>query len=99
MATNTSSREHAMWYLCNGYSRHMTGDPSIFFSFVLNDGGIVTFWDISKGKIVGMVRAGKFLAIENIYLVDRLNYNLLSISQLCNANKKVIFESSMSKIQ
>lgn len=81
------------------YSRHMTRDPSIFSSFVSNNRGNITFRDNSNDKIVRNECVGKPLTIENIYLVDRLNYNLLSISQLCNANKKVIFESSMSKIQ
>ena len=35
------------------------------------------------------------LALKNILLVDGFKHNLLSISQLCDKNYKVVFESSM----
>lgn len=53
MATNTSSKEHVMWYVDSGYFTHITGDPSIFDSFISNDGGTITFSDNNKGKIIG----------------------------------------------
>jgi len=45
-------------------------------------GGIVTFGDDSKSKIVGTVniKIGSSPLIENVILVEGLKYNLLSIS-------------------
>ena len=37
-----------LWYLDSGYSRHMTGDRSIFKVFESKKGGNVTFGDGSK---------------------------------------------------
>ena len=42
-----------LWYLDNGYSRHMTGDQSLFKVFESKKGGNVTFCDGSKSKIKG----------------------------------------------
>lgn len=76
MATNFVTREHVMRYIDIGCSRHMTGNPSIFSSFISHDGGIMTFGDNSKGKIVGNRWVGKSHAIENLYLVHGLKHNL-----------------------
>ena len=73
----------------------MTGDHSKFVSLTRKDGGFVTFGDNNKGKIVGI---GKIIisdcCIDNVYLVEGLKHNLLSISQLCDKGYKVVFESS-----
>ena len=37
-----------LWYLDSGYSRHMTGDRSLFKVFESKKGGNVTFGDGSK---------------------------------------------------
>ena len=37
-----------LWYLDSGYSRHMTGDRSLFKVFKSKKGGNVTFGDGSK---------------------------------------------------
>ena len=84
------------WYLDSGCSRHMTGDESQFITLVAKNGGMVTFGDNGKGKIIGIDNIGitpsKY--IENILLVDSLKHNLVSISQFCDKGYKVIFESS-----
>ena len=58
------------------------------------DGGMVTFGDNGKGKIIGINSIGITppTCIENILFVDGLKHNLLSISQLCDKDYKVIFE-------
>ena len=50
----------------------------------------------NKGQIIGSGKVGKNLShsIDNILLVKGLDYNLLSISQLCDKGYKVIFYSS-----
>ena len=57
------------------------------------EGGHVTFGDNSKGKIIsiGNIGGNPFPLIENIFLVDKLKYNMLSISQLCDKGYKVNF--------
>ena len=37
--------------------------------------------------------------IENVFLVDGLKHNLLSISQLCDKGNRVIFESSICLVE
>ena len=74
----------------------MTGDESQFITLDAKNGGMVTFGDNGKGKIIGIGNIGiaPFKYIKNILLVDGLKYNLLSISQFCDKGYKVIFESS-----
>ena len=75
----------------------MTGDESQFITLDAKDGGMVTFGDNGKGKIIGIGNIGitpsKY--IENILLVKGLKHNLLSISQFCDKGYKVVFESSV----
>ena len=58
-----------------------------------HEGGTVAFGDDSKGNIIGIgnIKVGSSLLIENIVLVDGLKHNLLTISQLCDWDFKVIF--------
>ena len=85
------------WYLDSGCSRYMTGDESQFITLEAKNGGMVTFGDNDKEKIIGISNIGitPSTCIKNILLVNGLKYNLLSISQLCDKSYKVIFESSM----
>ena len=57
------------------------------------NGGNISFGDNSKGKIIGIGNVGNVSStlIENVYLVENLKHNLLSISQLCDKGYKVIF--------
>lgn len=73
----------------------MTGDESQFITLKAKDGGMVTFGDNGKGKIIGIGNIGitSSTFIENVLLVDGLKHNLLSISQLCDKGFKVSFES------
>ena len=68
----------------------MTGDPRIFNLINKNkSNGIdsITFGDNGKGKVKGL---GK-IVISNVLLVESLNFNLLSIAQLCDLGFKCIF--------
>ena len=80
----------------NACSRHMTGDKSKLLSFTLKDGGFVTFGDNSRGKIIGVENINNYSSscIENVLLVDGLKHNLISISQLCDKDYKVIFDKN-----
>ena len=79
----------------------MTGDKSMFASLKPKDGGFVTFDDNRKGKIIDIGNVGKepSLIIKNILLVDGLKYNLLSISQLCDKENKIIFDKENCTIE
>ena len=66
-----------------------------FSSFTKTEnGGDVSFGDNSKGKIIEIENVGKVSStlIENVCLVENLNHNLISISQLCDKGYKVIFD-------
>lgn len=76
----------------------MTGYPSIFSTFVPQ--GVVTYGDNCKGKILVKGWVGKTSpSIENVYLIEDLKHNLLSINQLCDGNKMEVFELSTCLIK
>jgi hypothetical protein len=58
----------------------------------------VTFWDDKKGKVLstGIIKVNDYFTLNNVALVDNLRYNLLSISQLVNADLDVLFRKSGS---
>jgi hypothetical protein len=55
----------------------------------------VTFGDDKKGKVLGtsVIKVNDYFTLNDIALVDRLRYNLLSVSQLCDAGLSVLFAS------
>ena len=71
-----------------------------FFELTREEAGKVTFGGNNKGKIMGHGTIGKESSnsIENVLLVEGLNYNLLSISQLCDKGNKVIFETAKCEV-
>ena len=80
----------------------MTGNYTWFPSFTkIKNGGDVSFGDNSKGKILGIGNVGKVSStlIENVCLVENLNHNLISISQLCDKGYKVVFDKSRCVIE
>ncbi|XP_019241868.1 PREDICTED: uncharacterized protein LOC109221891, partial [Nicotiana attenuata] len=82
------------WYLDSACSSHMTCDKNLFKEVTKIDGGSVKFRDDSRGKIVGTgtIPFNNNCDITEVYLVDGLNYNLLSISQLCDLGYEVKFK-------
>jgi hypothetical protein len=56
----------------------------------------VTFGDDKKGKVLGtgVIKANDCFTLNDVALVDRLKYNLLSVSQLCDADLSVLFHKS-----
>jgi len=71
----------------------MTGDSRCFTKLVQINGGKVSFGGNNKGRIIGCgtIKIGG-LTINNVFLVEGLNYNLLSISQLCDTGFKINFQ-------
>jgi hypothetical protein len=60
----------------------------------------VTFGDDKKGKVLGtgIIKVNDFFILNDIALVDRLRYNLLSVSQLVDADLSVLFCKSDSHV-
>jgi hypothetical protein len=60
----------------------------------------VTFEDDNKGKVLGtdVIKVNDCFTLNDVALVDRLRYNLLSVSQLCDADLSVLFRKSDSHV-
>jgi hypothetical protein len=73
----------------------MTSDKKWFSSLTpLSHKKYVTFGDDKKGKVLGtgIIKVNDFFTLNDVALVDRLRYNLLSISQLVDADLDVLFD-------
>jgi len=85
-------KQQKSWYLDSGYSQHMTGDMSLFLTLTMKEGGTVGFGGNQTGKIIGSGTIGSSsISINNVWLVDGLRHNLLSISQFCDNGYDVLF--------
>jgi hypothetical protein len=81
--------------LDSGCTNYMIEEKRMFTSFEKNDttSDSITFGDSSQGKILGH---GKIAittehSISKVLLVESLNYNLLSVSQLCKMDYNYLF--------
>ena len=74
----------------------MTGDAKIFNSINTNDSNgydSTIFGDNGKDKVKGLgkIAISNDMSISNVLLVESLNFNLLSMAQLCDLGFKCIF--------
>jgi hypothetical protein len=72
----------------------MTENKKWFFNLIpLSHKEYVTFGDDKKGKVLGtdVIKVNDCFTLNDVALVDRLRYNLLSVSQLCDADLSVLF--------
>ncbi|GKA66166.1 ribonuclease H-like domain-containing protein [Tanacetum coccineum] len=79
----------------SGCSRHMTGNKAYLVEYQDYNGGPVAFGG-SKGQITGKgkIITGK-LDFEDVYFVKELKqFNLFSVSQMCDKKNKVLFTDS-----
>jgi Pol polyprotein, beta-barrel domain len=83
------------WVLDSGCTQHMTGSGKMFTSMEDEESKYdkITFGDNSKGKVKGLVKIAisNDLSISNVLLVESLNFNLLSIAQLCDLGLTCLF--------
>jgi hypothetical protein len=82
-------------------SRHMTGNKKWFSSLTpLSHKEYVTFGDDKKDKVLGtsVIKVHVCFTLNDVALVDRLRYNLLSVSQLCDVDLSVLFRMSDSHV-
>ncbi|GKB51086.1 hypothetical protein Tco_0901839 [Tanacetum coccineum] len=80
-------------YIDSGCSRHMTSNMSYLSDFKEVDGGYVTFGGGAKGgRIIGKgtLKTSK-LDFEDVYFVKELQFNLFSVSQMCEKKNSVLF--------
>jgi hypothetical protein len=81
--------------LDTGCTNHMTGEKRMFTSFEKNDttSNSITFGDNSQGKVLdhGRIVITTEHSISKVFLVKSLEYNLLSISQLCEMGYNYLF--------
>ena len=73
----------------------MTGEKDLFTSLETEDipKETIIFGDNSKGEVIGL---GKIVlthnnSINDVYWVEKLGYNLLSVSQLCGMGYNCLF--------
>jgi hypothetical protein len=72
----------------------MTGDKKWFSSLTpLSHKEYVTFGDDKKGKVLGtdVIKVNNHFTLKYVALVEKFRYNLLSVSQLVDADLDVLF--------
>jgi hypothetical protein len=73
----------------------MTGEKRMFSSYEKNNDPqrAITFEDGNQGLVKGLGKIAIYLdhSISNVFLVDSLDYNLLSVSQLCKMGYNCLF--------
>ncbi|GKB61477.1 putative ribonuclease H-like domain-containing protein [Tanacetum coccineum] len=77
----------------NGCSRHMTGNIAYLSDFKEFNGGYVTFGGGAHGGRIsgkGTLKTDS-LDFEDVYFVNELNFNLFSVSQMCDKKNYVLF--------
>jgi hypothetical protein len=73
----------------------MTGISRMFDSINENNSGVdsIMFGNNKKGKVIGLGKnaISNHLSISNVLLVESLDFNLLSVAQICDLGYKCIF--------
>jgi hypothetical protein len=74
------------WIIDSGCTNHMTGEKKMSTSYVKNKDSqdMIIFGDGNQGKVKGLCKIAitNEHSISNVFLVESLGYNLLSVSQL-----------------
>jgi len=64
----------------------MTGEKNLFQTLIKKKGGTLGFGGYQQGRIVGTWTIGNSsISINNVWFVDGLRHNILSISQFCDS--------------
>lgn len=89
------------WYLDNGASNHMTGDPGKFLELDEGVTGRVKFGDGSGVQIEGKesilfeCRDGSQWLLRGVYYIPKLKSNLVSLGQLIESGYKVAMDDDV----
>ncbi|GJW45470.1 retrovirus-related pol polyprotein from transposon TNT 1-94 [Tanacetum coccineum] len=97
--SNKDYLKRFVWYLDSGYSRHMTRVKQYLHRYSKDLGPKVVFGDDSLGdtEVYGSVNYNR-ITFTRVAYVNCLKHNLISISQLCDANFKVLFTKTQGTI-
>ncbi|KAJ9539028.1 hypothetical protein OSB04_031761 [Centaurea solstitialis] len=81
------------WVVDSGCSRHMTGTLELLSSYIQQEDSSVAFRGNQKGKIkgYGIIVKGE-VNMNQVSYVDRLQHNLIRVSQLCDNGMDVMFK-------
>jgi hypothetical protein len=89
------------WLMDSGSSRHMIRNKKWFSNLTpLSLKEYVTFEDDKKGKVLGtdIIKVNEYFTLNDVALVDKLRYNMLSVSHLVDADLDVLFCKSDSQV-
>ncbi|GJX77025.1 hypothetical protein Tco_0323836 [Tanacetum coccineum] len=88
-----------IWYLDSRCSRHMTGVKSYLHKYVEQPGPKVVFGDDSTctTKGYGSIKCNG-IVFTKVAFISGLKYNLISISQLCDAKYSIQFDEKKGTI-
>ncbi|GKE11881.1 ribonuclease H-like domain-containing protein, partial [Tanacetum coccineum] len=80
-------------FIDSGCLRHMTRNIAYLLNFKEFDGGYVTFGGGAHGGRISGKGTLKIdsLDFEDVYFVNELNFNLFSVSQMCDKKNYVLF--------
>ncbi|GJT06155.1 ribonuclease H-like domain-containing protein [Tanacetum coccineum] len=90
------SQKEDQGYVDSGCSRHMTENMSYLSDFKEFDRGYVAFRGGAKGGRIsskGTLKTSK-LDFEDVYFVKELQFNLFSVSQMCDKKNSVLFTNT-----
>ncbi|GKF47918.1 retrotransposon protein, partial [Tanacetum coccineum] len=80
------------WIIDSGCTKHMTENKRFFTSYKAYDGGHIVFGSNLKGEVIG---GGNItynsITITNIEHVSGIDFNLISVGQLCDDDCVVSF--------
>ncbi|GJS07597.1 retrovirus-related pol polyprotein from transposon TNT 1-94 [Tanacetum coccineum] len=92
--------EIVLFIVDSGCSKHMTGNLKLLTNFVEKFLGTVKFGNDHIAPILGygyLVQGT--ITIKRVYYVERLNHNLFSVGQFCDADLEVAFRKSTCYIR
>jgi hypothetical protein len=96
VALQAKQKKHG-WYVDSECSKHMTSDKDKFLTLRKEKkNGSVSFGNDNSSKIIGedTVQIGnKNEKAQNVLLVEDMKHNLLSVSQMCDQDHKLTFDS------
>ncbi|KAK1415024.1 hypothetical protein QVD17_30793 [Tagetes erecta] len=87
------------WFVDSGCSRHMTGNHALLQDFKLKNGTHVAFGGDAGGKITGEGTVSNgIISFDKVNYCAQLNFNLLSVSQICDKSYSTLFDDSFCYI-
>ena len=93
--------ENDFWIIDSSCSRHLTWDRMKFDKLINYKGGNVSFGYDSSRKIKGLgsLMLSEKMSIHDVYYLDGLKCNLLSVSQIFYHDYQVVFDDHGCQIK